>query len=244
MNFKLIIPARYKSSRFPGKPLEEILGTSLIQRVWTICVQAVGNDDVYIATDDERIASHCRAFNGNIVMTSEDCETGTDRVAEAASLLKADLVLNVQGDEPLLKPGDILAMKNKLIANPNVVHNAMCLISSDDEFFSLSTPKVVFSESNMLLYMSRSPIPGNKLGQFKKAYKQVCIYGFNQKSLEIFGRNRKKSAFENLEDIEILRFLEKDIPVQVTEVANASLAVDFPGDIQKVEDFIRKNRLL
>ncbi len=232
-NFAVVIPARYESSRFPGKPLVDICGKPMIQHVWERCCVAVGQSKVYIATDDTRISDVVTEFGGQVVMTSSSCLTGTDRLAEANLQLNCDFVVNVQGDEPLINPKDICTVIEAFLKSGNVT-NAMCPITSEEEFRSLTVPKVAFSQSRKLLYMSRASIPQTKNGEYAFGYKQVCIYAFSKKQLEFFYINNKKSPYEKVEDIEILRFLESDFTIDMVEVKSGSLAVDIPDDRVKV----------
>lgn len=238
-NFAVIIPARYKSSRFPGKPLALINNKPMIQLVWEQSVKAVGESKVYIATDDDCIASRVKDFGGRVIMTSENCLTGTDRLAEANEKLNFDFVINVQGDEPLIDPEDIIQVISRYKVEKTIV-NAMCKINSESEFFSLNTPKVVFNNTNDLLYMSRSGIPLSKEGAFAVGYKQVCIYAFSKEHLQFFRDNPVKTTLESVEDIEILRFLESGFQVKMVEVSESSIAVDEPSDISKVLKEIKR----
>lgn len=234
MKYAVVIPARYQSSRFPGKPLVDICGKPMIQHVWERCCQAVGKDKVYVATDSDKILNIAVEFGAKVIMTSPDCLTGTDRLAEANKQLNCDFVINVQGDEPLIEPNDILSVIEKYLQHPQTVVNAMCPITDEDEFRSFTVPKVVASQSGNLLYMSRSPIPISKSNGFSFGFKQVCIYAFSKAHLEFFATQQRKTPIENVEDIEILRFLENDIPVQMIQVASSSIAVDVPNDVVKV----------
>ncbi len=233
-SYAVLIPARYQSSRFPGKPLVDICGKPMIEHVWQRCCQAVGADKVFIATDDDDIATAVTNFGGQFIMTSENCLTGTDRLAEANQQLNCDFIINVQGDEPLINPEDIRSVIKEYLSNPEQVVNAMCKIDSQEEFNSLNVPKVVCNTDSSLLYMSRAGVPLSKEGQFISAYKQVCIYAFSKTHLELFYASSKKSPLEAIEDIEILRFLEQGIGVKMVEVAQGSLAVDVPSDVDKI----------
>lgn len=241
MNYAVIIPSRYQSSRFPGKPLIDICGKPMIQHVWQRCCNAVGTDKVFIATDSQRIAASVKAFGGQFIMTSNSCLTGTDHLAEANQQLQCDFIINVQGDEPLIEPEDIRSIISEYRANPNQVINAMCEITSQDEFYSLNVPKVVCDKNSSLLYMSRSAIHLSKEGQFFSAHKQVCIYAFSRTHLELFHSITEKSPLEQIEDIEILRFLEHGIKVKMVKVQQGSLAVDIPSDVEKI---VKKMNLL
>lgn len=233
LSYAVVIPARYKSSRFPGKPLVDICGKPMIQHVWERCCDAVEQDKVYVATDDLRIKEAVESFGGQVVMTSDSCLTGTDRLAEANQQLNCDFIVNVQGDEPLIEPENIARVVEHYLKTGNVT-NAFCKITSKEEHSSLTVPKVVFSKSGRLLYMSRSPIPLTKDGQYISAHKQVCIYAFSREHLEFFSSHPTKTALEEIEDIEILRFLESDYQVDMLEVPSGSLAVDIPADVEKV----------
>lgn len=235
MKFVIIIPARYRSSRFPGKPLAQINGQSLVTRVWDRCVQALSAQDVYVATDDDQIASHCDQHGIRVLMTSTDCLTGTDRVYEASLQVDADVYINVQGDEPMIMPSDIHAVMDAARATPGAVVNAMCPITLEGDFYSPYVPKVVSRPDGRLLYMSRAAIPGTKSHGFVTANKQVCIYGFTKQALGAFYASGRKTPLEQIEDIEILRFLELGFEVKMIPVSGASLAVDVPEDILRVE---------
>lgn len=236
----IIIPARYKSSRFPGKPLKLIHNIPMIVRVWNQCIKALSKDNIYVATDDEQIKNCCIENGIQYLMTSDSCLTGTDRVYEASKLVDADLYINVQGDEPLIDPLDIKAVIKNAEENPGTVINAMCKINTEIDYRSLTVPKVVFREDSRLLYMSRAAIPSNKDNQFHSAWKQVCIYAFTRASLELYASRDKKTFFENQEDIEILRFLELGLEVKMVEVSESSIAVDVPDDITRVENELHK----
>lgn len=239
MKYAVVIPARYQSSRFPGKPLIDLNGKSMIQHVWERCCLAVGQELVYIATDSEKIEEVCTGFGGQVIMTSSSCMTGTDRLAEANKKLNADFIINVQGDEPLIEPDDICKVIEAYKNEPNTIVNAMCKIESEEEFRSFTVPKVVVSKSNKLLYMSRSPIPISKNDEFCFAYKQVCIYAFSKIHLEFFASHSTKTKVEKVEDIEILRFLENDFIIKMLEVDSGSIAVDTPADVNRVVNAMR-----
>lgn len=232
--YAIVIPARYQSSRFPGKPLIDLCGKPMIQHVWERCCEAVPLEKVYIATDNEHIENTVKEFGGLVIRTSSDCLTGTDRLAEANLSLDCDFIINVQGDEPLINPEDINAVINTFINGNGSVVNAMCSITDEEEFHSLTVPKVVTDLSGNLLYMSRAGIPLSKDGEFKFGFKQVCIYAFSKEHLKFFFSKKKKTPLEQIEDIEILRFLESGYPVQMIEVNSGSIAVDIPEDVNRV----------
>jgi len=237
MKTAVIIPARYESTRFPGKPLINILGQSLIQRVWVQCTKLFSSNDVYIATDDDRIERHCEENKMQCIMTSTTCLTGTDRVAQAYVNLnkKYDVIINVQGDEPLIEPIDILQVLEEYKRSFDLVCCGMCKIKTEDDFRNPNIIKIVCGYQNHLLYASRSAIPTNKNLEFKGGYKQVCIYAFSPSTIIAFHNEFKKSTLELIEDIEILRFLEIGYDVKMIEVSDASISVDVPEDVEKVK---------
>jgi len=234
----VIIPARIGSTRFPAKPLAKILGKPMIQWVCELSAKAAGQDNVYVATDSEEIASVARALGYRSVMTSADCLTGTDRVAEVMRRLSLPMAISVQGDEPLLDPELVKAVAERLLVSNAAVVNVAAKVTEPEEMSSSSLPKMVVSKSGRLLYASRSLIPGSKESNdslIQTVHKQVCVYGFHLESLKDFGPKAEKSPLEQFEDIEILRFLEADIPVEILISESLSVAVDFPEDIAKVE---------
>jgi 3-deoxy-manno-octulosonate cytidylyltransferase (CMP-KDO synthetase) len=239
MEAVIIIPARYQSSRFPGKPLVDILGTSMIRRVWQQCTKVLPEEAVFVATDSDKIALHCKEHKIQVIMTSSECLTGTDRIFEASKQINAKTVINVQGDEPLIEPEDIRAVISASKDSPKLIINAMCPVQSEQDYRSTTVPKVVFRPDGRLLYMSRAAIPTDKSNKFSKAWKQVCIYAFPSQALEAYANVSKKTPLEEIEDIEILRFLELGYDVNMIEVSTSSIAVDVPEDVSRVEDAIR-----
>jgi len=159
MKVVIIIPARYKSTRFPGKPLTPILGKPMILWVAEICAQALPMEFVYVATDDLKIKKVVEEAGFNVLMTSEKALTGTDRIADAANQIDADIYINVQGDEPLLDPNDILSILEVKKKYPNEVINGYSKIDENENPENLNIPKVVFNENNQMIYMSRQLIP-------------------------------------------------------------------------------------
>jgi len=239
MKLSLIIPARYESSRLPGKPLLDLDGVPMIVRTYRRCLMAMPVEDVVVAVDDERIASVLETYRVPFLMTSQDCLTGTDRLVEASRSIPADYYINVQGDEPLFHPGDITSMVEAISRFPDRVLNGYCPITSEAAFRSPSVPKVVFRPGGRLLYMSRAAIPTGKNLDFRQAYRQVCAYVFPRRALELFGANPVKTPLEAIEDIEILRFLELGLEVQMIALEGGTLPIDSPSDIPAVLAAIR-----
>lgn len=240
MTYGIVIPARMQSTRLPGKPLINLRGKPMIQRTWERCVEVVAKDRVVVATDSEAIASVVEKFGGQCVLTPVECLTGTDRVAAANTQLNYDTVINVQGDEPLVDPSDIQKMIDEAVLRPSEVINAYTEIENLSQLKSPNIPKVVFSQSGSLLYASRLPIPGAKTGNSMWGYRQVCIYSFPRDSLVEFEKRASKTPLEEMEDIELLRFIELDVRVHMLRVSSANVAVDVPEDVVKVEELIAK----
>ena len=236
--FLIVIPARYSSSRFPGKPLADINGKSMLKRVWDKCTEATSKNNVIIATDDERIERHCKQNQMYVQMTSKDCLTGTDRLYQVCKNHDAQVYINVQGDEPLIDPKDINKIINKSVKNPTTVFMAMCSIKNKSEITNFNIPKVVINMNNELMYISRAAIPSTKHGPFESVMKQVCIYALPKKELNTFGEISKKTPLEDIEDIEILRLLETGVKVKMVEVSTSSIAVDVPSDIDKIKTIL------
>ncbi len=230
----LVIPARYKSTRFPGKPLIDLAGKSMIQRVFEQCAKVYPIEKIYVATEDERIVTHCENFGIQVILTSDNCLTGTDRIAEVALQIEADYYINVQGDEPVLNPDDITILINILKQINGTILNGYCDIANESDYKSVSVPKVVLRPDGRLLYMSRASIPGNKKNMFNFGYRQVCIYAFPKEALIAFKNMDIKTTFEAEEDIEILRFLEMGYEVQMIKMSKDSIPIDNPEDVEKV----------
>ena len=240
-NISIVIPARYKSSRFPGKPLAKILGKEMIIRVCDICSKVIKKKNIYVATDDNRISNVVKKKGYNFIKTKKECFTGTDRVFHASKKIKSNLIINVQGDEPIINGADI---KKIISAKKKFPHHVICGFNKTTllEAKNKNIPKVVFNKNFDMIYMSRAVIPENKPKNKKnyEIYKQVCIYAFNKKQLGKYGNLRKKSTLEKIEDIELLRFLDLNIPIKMIKVSNRSIAVDVISDVKKVESFLKK----
>ena len=243
VSFLVVIPARYQSTRFPGKPLADLGGSPLIEHVWRRCCEAVDPERVIIATDDDRIREVAQAFGARVEMTSPDCLTGTDRVAEVAGRHDADWYINVQGDEPFVDPAAINAIieRSHALNDGTVAVNAKSQIARIDDFLSPMVPKVVTNADGYLLYISRSPIPISKSGQFHTGYRQLGLYAFSRRALRHYGVNQKKSRLESIEDIEILRLLEVGENVEIIELPEPGLAVDSLDDLDRARNLLETN---
>ena len=237
----VVIPARYASTRFPGKPLQKILGKEMILYVAESAAKAIDRQDIYILTDDKRIKFKAEENNFNCIMTSNYAITGTDRITEILDQLDYDYFINVQGDEPLVDPLDIIRCIELKNSYPEKVINGFTFINNWEEFYSQNIPKVIVDKNNFLIYISRSPIPGFKSNK-KELFglkRQVCIYGFNRNDLLFIKDKKEKEFLEYREDIEILRFLEEGREVLMFECNSNSISVDVPEDIEKVIGFLK-----
>ena len=235
MNYLIVSPARYESSRLPGKPLIELNGVPMVIRTYRQCLKVVSAELICVATDDDRIQQVCTAEGIRVVRTSNECLTGTDRIAEVARHEQADVFINIQGDEPVFNPGDLVALLQAVSQHPNEVINGYSPITLSDQFNSTSIPKVVFRPDGRLLYMSRAPIPGSKDRGLNKAWRQICAYAFPRGALLEFASVKTKMQLESIEDIEILRFLELGWDVRMIAMSDQSISVDNPDDIPLVE---------
>ena len=239
-----VIPARYKSSRYPGKPLVKILGKPMIIHVAERVAAALGREHTYIATEDERILHCAEEFGFTGIMTSDLPSNGTARVWEVAQSVKADIYVNIQGDEPMVSPDDIRLIAETKTRQLDRVVNGMCEIGEKEDPASINIPKVLAASDGTLLYMSRLPIPGVKDPTVGRPLhmKQVCIYAFTFEELRAFAEVDTKTYAERFEDIEILRFLERGIGVRMVRLSGGSLAVDVPTDVQAVEEALSAQR--
>ena len=244
MTTSIIIPARYGSSRYRGKPLVKILGKEMVLRVADIC-KKIKNVKVFIATDSKKIANVAKKNGYDYIFTSSACLTGTDRVAEASKKIRSKIYINVQGDEPTIDPSDIMKVIN---AKKKFPHHVICGYDNIHKFEdpqNKNLPKVVINSKNELIYISRSIIPGSKQEKLgKNYYKQVCIYAFNEKELKLFAKKNKKSEVEKNEDIEILRFFDLNIKIKMVKLNSNSVAVDEKKDVKKAEKvLLKKSRI-
>jgi 3-deoxy-manno-octulosonate cytidylyltransferase (CMP-KDO synthetase) len=234
-----VIPARLKSTRLPHKPLLDICGKSMVQRTFERACAAFPAEDVYIATESEKIVEIAESFTQNVILTSEHCATGTDRLAHFADIIEADVYVNLQGDEPIMPIENIVAIKDSIRKYPGKVINGYAPINNVEDYFSPMIPKVCVKANGELMYMSRSPVPGNKQNTLVKSHKQICVYAFPREILKHYGVGLQKTEVEDIEDIEILRLLEADIPIQMVPMSSSTIAVDTSEDLQRVRDIIQ-----
>lgn len=237
----VLIPARYASTRFPGKPLHQLAGKPLVQHVWERACEAKGIDAVIIATDDMRIAEAAFAFGAEVALTSPECISGTDRCAEvAARLKKVARIINVQGDEPMVEPKLIskLARVLKRDATLEMV-TAATPFGSDEDPANPNAVKVVLNKHSDALYFSRSPIPFLRDGGGFPFLRHLGIYGYTSRFLQRFVR-WPAGALEAAESLEQLRALERGTRIRVVPTSHASIGVDTPADAIAAEALLNK----
>ena len=237
-----IIPARYGSTRFPGKPLALIAGKPMIQWVYENTVKAKRLNKVIAATDDERIMQCVTGFGGECVMTSAELSTGTERVAAAAKQYNADIVLNIQGDEPLVPPELLDALVSALEKQRDIpVCTPAVRIESYDDLIDLNQARVVFDNQMRALYFTRAAVPFNRDIPLNSEWlskteywKHIGIYCFRRDFLYTY-ISLPEGRFERIEKLEQLRILENGYPILIVKTDYSPVCVDVPNDIAKVE---------
>ncbi len=248
MNILAVIPARYASSRFPGKPLVNINGKSMIMRVYEQALKAF--DNVYVATDDDKIFEHVNSLDGNVIITSTNHNSGTDRCAEALKLIslkqnkKFDIVVNVQGDEPFIEPSQLKLLVSCFNNIDTQIATLVKKIENADEIFDINKPKVVLNNKMQAIYFSRSPIPFYrniketdwlKNGIF---YKHIGLYAYRSDVLNYITK-LPKSFLENAESLEQLRWIENGYKISVKITDLETISIDTPEDLEKAKLFGR-----
>ena len=236
-----IIPARYASSRFPGKPLIDIGGKSMIQRVYEQSQKSSSLKKVIVATDDERIAEHVKKFGGEVCFTSSSHQSGTDRCAEVLQNMnkKFDAVINIQGDEPFIEPSQIDLIASCFDEIETQIATLIKKADTEEEIINPNEAKVVLDKNNNAIYFSRLPIPYRYHADSKiQYYKHIGIYGYRSDCLlEI--KKLKKGFLESAESLEQLRWIENGFRIKVKETFVESLAIDEPDDLRHVEKYLK-----
>lgn len=235
-----VIPARYESSRFPGKPLADLCGKPMIWWVYNQVKKVQEINEVYVATDDIRIANICEKYNIGYIMTRKDHGTSTERVYEVAQKVQADLYVVINGDEPLIDPEIIRAIIPKGEWNKNFyVGNLMTEIKNPVEVVDFTNIKVVTDEDSNAMFFSRSPIPYPKASIKYKYYKHVGVLIYDINALRFFA-DTPKGYNEKIEDVNELRFIEHGKKIKMIEVEAHSLSVDTPKDLEYVRSIIEE----
>jgi 3-deoxy-manno-octulosonate cytidylyltransferase (CMP-KDO synthetase) len=240
MRSVIVIPARWASTRFPGKPLAPIAGVSLIRRVYERAAGSQRANAVYVATDDDRIFEHVTGFGGRCVRPAGDFATGTDRIAAALPLLEQhesapfDVVVNVQGDEPLIDISSVDALIAKLEQSPVGIATLACPLESDEEFQARDVVKVVTDSVGNALYFSRAAI-----GSRETALRHIGVYAYRRAAIERFV-SLEPSPLERAESLEQLRALQHGFRIAVSRTGKPHLGVDRPEDVARVENELAK----
>jgi len=246
LKFIGIIPARYHSTRFPGKPLALIDGKPMIQRVYENVSKALEN--IWVATDDERIFTTVESFWGKVVMTSDMHQSGTDRCAEAARIIskheKFDVIINIQGDEPFIQPKQIELLKSCFQGNTEIA-TLIKHIETEDELFNPNRPKVVIDNENNAIYFSRSPIPffrGKEKNEWLNANKYWAHIGMYAYKADVLQKITllKQGKLEMVESLEQLRWIEHDFKIKTAVSDYQSIGIDTPEDLEYVLKLIKK----
>ncbi len=235
-----VIPVRFNSTRLPGKALVDIAGQTMIERVYRRAERANSIDSVLVATDDNRIADVVTKFGGNVCLTRSDHLSGSDRLAEVAESLTCDVIVNVQGDEPLLNPLLIDAVLGRLLIDPSAhIATARCAITDQSEFNNPHVVKVVVNSADHALYFSRSPIPFQGHGEApgQGMHRHVGLYCYRRPALLQLS-SMEPSPLEQAEALEQLRALENGLRIRVAPVASASPGVDTPEDLEQIKKLL------
>ena len=237
-----VIPARYASTRFPGKPLVDIQGKTMIQRVYEQAMKAKSLSKVIVATDDERIFNHVKSFKGEVMMTSDVHQSGTDRCAEVINQLSSeafDAVVNIQGDEPFINPSQIDSVVEVLKKEQFMIATLVKRVHTEGVIHNPNIVKAVFSSEGKALYFSRSPIPYLRntptdewlsKGEF---YKHIGLYAYKSAVLKEIAL-LPPSRLEQLESLEQLRWLENGYAIGIAETDLETIGIDTPEDLLKV----------
>ena len=236
-----VIPARYGSTRFPGKALARLNGKSLIELVWERAKKAKRLDRLLVATDDDRIAKVVKGFGGEAVMTPMDLPSGTDRVWRVAKELPAQIIVNIQGDEPLLTPPMIDQLVDGLRQESTAqMATLRYRMKGQEGYVDLNVVKVVTDQNGWALYFSRAPIPAYRSGEVGSVvwYKHIGLYAYRRKFLEQFVA-WSPSALELAEGLEQLRALERGARIKVLNSPQNTIGVDTPDDLKRVEGLIK-----
>lgn len=236
----VVIPARYRSTRLPGKPLVSIAGKPMIVRTWERCAEVVDPANLVVATDDQRIADVCADHGILVEMTREDHPTGSDRVHEVAMRIPARTYINVQGDEPVFNADDLRTLLSEARRDRSSILTGYCEMT-EQQWSDSKYIKLLFGLDHNLIYIGRAQVPGSHDGVFRFAHRHVCAYAYPREALALFAATGGRTRIETVEDHEIMRFLELGLNVRVVEMSDQSMPVDRLQDIVLVEEYLRKH---
>ena len=229
-----LIPCRYESTRFKGKPLALICGKPMMYHVYKTTISSNYIDDAFIITNNLEIREKCKQLGMNVLFSKKNHETGTDRIAEFAVKIKSDFVINVQGDEPMIKKKSIDTLIKSMLDPKNKKYDAFNgyhIIKDKKDVYNENIVKTIFKEDKELIYFSRQPIPSNSIQQYNR---QIGLYGFKKKAILIFNKKKPKK-FEKSERVEMLRLLENSCKILMVKINDVSKSVDTPSDLKIVK---------
>ena len=240
MKILCVIPARYASTRLPGKPLADIVGKPMIQHVYERSAQATIPQEVVVATDDEKVFQAVQQFGGKVVMTSSEHQTGTDRLAEVASkYAEVDVIINVQGDEPLIDPKVIDELAREFLNDTALQMASVMSIMDTEDYQNPNAVKVVTDLNNNALYFSRSLLPYPRVAGKANVYKHIGIYAYKKDFLLKFAK-LEPTPLEQSESLEQLRALENGYKIKMIKTKSKFIGVDSIEDLQTVNELLRK----
>jgi len=241
-----VIPARYSSTRFEGKVLADILGKPMIQHVWERAKQALVLDDLIIACDDERVANTAKEFGAKVALTAKGHTSGTDRICEVINPIDVRVVINIQGDEPLIHPEMIDRVARALLEDSGISMATICKkIENAQEISDPNVVKVVIDKNNFALYFSRAVIPfhaRNSSVESPAYYKHIGLYGYTKDFLFTY-KNLPASKLEETERLEQLRVLDEGFRIKVIETKYDTIGVDTPEDLKRAEQYLQKGKI-
>lgn len=240
MKIIVAIPARYQSSRFEGKPLAEIKEKPMIWWTYNQVKKCKEIDDVYVATDSEKIYEKCKSLDINVIMTDKSHQMMLERIWEVSKKIKGDAYISVAGDEPLIEPENIDLVASELRKSKDSVINLKTKILDPVDLLNWTTMKIITDKNDYAIFASRSPIPYPKSTTDIDYYKHLGTYGLTKDALDFF-HDTKRGEIENIEDFDLLRFIENGKKVKVLKVKSKSISVDTPKDLVRVQKIIEKD---
>lgn len=241
----IIIPARLASSRLPNKLLLDLGGKSILQRVYEQCllVSNIDKDNVYIAVDDQILMDHCSNFTSNIILTSKEHQSGTDRIAEAVNKIDFDIIINVQGDEPFIDPVLISEIADCFSDNKVQMSSAMCSLTSVKAIKNPNNVKVITNIKGDAIYFSRLPIPYHRDEEINPTkqnyYKHIGLYGYTKEFLLAYSK-MQSTTYENAEKLEQLRVLENGFNIRMVKTTDNAIGIDTLEDYNKAKELLNK----
>ncbi len=237
-----LIPARYDSQRFPGKLMKDLAGQTVILRTYQAAINSGLFDEVYVVTDSQLIYDEIINNGGQAFMSTKKHATGTDRIAEFAKDIEADVIVNIQGDEPFIHQKslrDLIRVFEEDIGNKIDLSSLMIRLKNQADFLNPNNVKVVVDKDNFALYFSRAPIPYSRDKVFETAYKHIGVYAFRKPVLEQIAR-MPQTELEQIEKLENLRFLQNGLRIKMIETDRLNFGIDTEEDLQKAELYLKK----